>query len=65
MIEINRKGSYQLVPFPEKLKHIDIGDFYGDFSKIQNETGWFPRTSIYDGLNSTISYFRQNLEKYR
>jgi nucleoside-diphosphate-sugar epimerase len=65
MIEINRKGSYQLVPFPEKLKYIDIGDFYGDFSKIQNETGWFPRTSIYDGLNSTISYFRQNLEKYR
>jgi len=65
MIEINRKGSYQLVPFPEKLKHIDIGDFYSNFSKIQNETGWFPRTSIYDGLNSTISYFRQNLEKYR
>jgi len=65
MIEINNKGSYNFVPFPETLKHIDIGDFYGDFRKLNSETRWTPKTSLHDGLKLTIEYFRQNLEKYK
>ena len=64
MIEINGGGSYRPVPFPPDKKRIDIGDFYGDFTKITNVLGWKPKTPLRDGLLDTINYYRENLPKY-
>ncbi|MEE3373027.1 MAG: NAD-dependent epimerase/dehydratase family protein, partial [Planctomycetota bacterium] len=49
---------YSLVPFPEDRKAIDIGDYYGSFSRFQDLTGWTPTYSLSDGLQDTIDYFR-------
>lgn len=64
MIEINGGGDYELRPFPEDRKRIDIGDFYGDFRRIRSKLGWRPIVGLREGLTRTFDYFRQNLDHY-
>jgi UDP-glucose 4-epimerase len=49
---------YELVPFPPDHKAIDIGDYYGDFSKFHGETGWEPKITLEEGLKRTVEYFK-------
>ena len=64
LIEVNNAGSFKLLPFPDDLKKIDIGDYYSDFSKIQSALGWKPDISNETGFKETIEYFRNNYEYY-
>jgi UDP-glucose 4-epimerase len=64
LVEIAGGGGYRLVPFPPDRKKIDIGDFYGDATKIQNTLGWRPRVSLRDGLARTVEYYREHAEHY-
>jgi len=64
MIELNG-GSYRLVPFPPEKKSIDIGDFYGDYSKIKERLGWQPKVKLREGLQKTLAYYRENFEWYK
>lgn len=64
MIEVSGGGSYRLVPFPPEKKRIDIGDFYGDYSKINKALGWEPKVSLREGIRKTIEYYRENLAWY-
>jgi UDP-glucose 4-epimerase len=64
MIEICGSGSYELHPFPEERKRIDIGDFYGDYRRIRSKLGWRPKTSLREGLSKTIAFYQQNLNHY-
>ncbi|WP_028586502.1 NAD-dependent epimerase/dehydratase family protein [Desulfocurvus vexinensis] len=64
MIRIAGRGSYRLVPWPEEKKRIDIGDFYGDATKIGLALGWKPRVGIDQGLAATFDYYRDCLDKY-
>ena len=53
MIEIRGEGTYDMVPFPDDRKRIDIGDFYGDYRKIRSKLGWRPVVGLRDGANTT------------
>jgi len=64
MIRMNGSGKYTLVPFPESRKRIDIGDYYGNYSLIQNEVGWQPQILLGDGIAKTLEYYRPNREHY-
>ena len=64
LIQINGGGRYQLVPFPEDRKTIDIGDYYSDFSKIDKTLGWTPKVKLEDGLKTTLEYYRANHGHY-
>ena len=64
MLEVNRGGSYSLVEFPPERKIIDIGDYYGDYTKINTELGWQPTIKLRDGIASTLDYYRQHKEHY-
>ena len=64
MIEIAGQGSYTLVPFPPERARIDIGDFYGDATKIGKALGWKPRVALRDGLARTIEYYRAHKDQY-
>lgn len=58
LIEIAGCGEYELVPFPEEKKKIDIGSIYVDFSKIKSVIGWFPKVSLKEGLKRTIEFYK-------
>ena len=64
LVELSGKGSYELIPWPEEKKKIDIGDYYSSFDKIKNELGWQPKTNLRDGLKATIEYYREHLDTY-
>jgi len=64
MTDLGWGGSYELVPFPEDRKAIDIGDYYGDFSLISAELGWLPRVSLTQGLFKTLEYYSEHRSAY-
>jgi len=64
LIEVNKGGRSTLVPFPDEKKKIDIGSYYADYSKITQEIGWKPKTSLKEGLRNTLKYCKRNKEYY-
>ena len=48
----------ELVPFPAERAAIDIGDYYGDFSKFREATGWEPQVGLEEGLAQTMAWYR-------
>ena len=58
------KFKVESVPFPEDKRIIDIGDYYGDFSKFQAITNWKPRVDLEEGLEKTIAFYREHKEVY-
>lgn len=55
---------YDLVPFPADRQLIDIGDYYGDYSRFALATGWEPKVDLREGLIRSIDYFRQHSGEY-
>jgi nucleoside-diphosphate-sugar epimerase len=64
MIDVGGGGSYVAIPFPPEKKKIDIGSFYGDYSKISRELGWLPKVNLREGLKMTIDFYRQHMSHY-
>ena len=64
LMELCPQASYKLVPFPPEKKRIDIGDYYGDYSKIREALGWEPRVSLREGLSKSIEYYREHKAHY-
>jgi len=61
LVELNNgKGRYTISSYPAERKKIDIGDYYSNYSKFKELTGWEPMISLRDGLVRTLDYFRQN-----
>jgi UDP-glucose 4-epimerase len=52
------------VPFPDDKRIIDIGDYYGDFSRFQTATGWKPEVDLAEGLEKTLAFYREHKEVY-
>lgn len=64
LLELNGSGEFELIPFPPEKKNIDIGDYYGDYRKFSQLTGWQPKISIREGFTRMLAYYRENLDKY-
>ncbi len=64
LLDVAGGGRYELVPFPEERKRIDIGDFHADTSKACQTLGWRPRVPLREGLSSTVEYYRLHREQY-
>ena len=64
LVRLNKHGRYELIPFPADQKAIDIGDYYGDFSKIQSALGWSPEVPLEKGLAMTLAYYRKHHAHY-
>lgn len=64
LVCLNNGGQYEIVPFPAALEAIDIGDYYGDFRKIQTTLGWCPQVSLRTGLAQTLEYYRKHHVHY-
>ena len=64
LVEVNGEGRWECVPFSDELKKIDIGDYYGDFRKIETELGWRPQVSLREGLERSLKYYRRHGKEY-
>lgn len=64
MVEVNGAGDYEVRDFPADRRAIDIGDYYGDFSKIRHALGWEPKRALRETIETTLRYFRKALPNY-
>lgn len=64
LVELAGKGNFNLAPSNQERAKIDIGDYYGDFSKIKKTLGWEPKVSLNEGLKKTLEYYEKNKEHY-
>jgi UDP-glucose 4-epimerase len=60
LVNLGYGGSYELIPFPAERKAIDIGDYYSDFSLIQQELGWEPQVPLLTGLQTTVAFYKEH-----
>jgi UDP-glucose 4-epimerase len=64
LVGVNGSGNYELVPFPDDRKAIDIGDYYADYRKIEKALGWSPHVMLENGLKQTLEFYRANQGHY-
>ncbi len=64
LVDLNHGGRYEFVAFPSDRAVIDIGDYYGDFRKIDECLGWRPQVALRDGLARTLEYYRKHRANY-
>ena len=64
LCEVVGCGGYRLAPFPPERRVIDIGDFYADYTKIEQVLGWRPLVGLREGLQRTIEFYRTYGEHY-
>ncbi|GAK51717.1 NAD-dependent epimerase/dehydratase [Candidatus Moduliflexus flocculans] len=64
LIELRGSGTFEIVPFPPEKKRIDIGDYYGDYRKFSQLTGWTPNTPLREGFAKMFWYYQECLEHY-
>lgn len=58
------KGEYIHVPFPEDIERIDIKRFVSSNKKINEMLGWYPKTSLKEGIKKTVEFYEKNLGYY-
>jgi len=64
IIDTAGSGRLEVIPYPEEVKGLEVGDYYADFTKIKDFLGWGPSVSLQDGLARTIQYYRKNKRHY-
>ena len=64
LVSVAGTGRFHCVEWPPEKKAIDIGDFYADSSLIERTLGWRPVTSLRDGLERTLRFYRTYAEHY-
>ena len=64
LVSIAGTGRFHCVEWPPEKKAIDIGDFYADSSLIERTLGWRPVTSLQDGLERTLRFYRAHADHY-
>ena len=64
LVDVNGGGEYTVCSYPADRKRIDIGDYYGDFTRIRTALGWQPRIGLREGLARTMDYYREHLPRY-
>lgn len=52
------------VPWPADRYFVETGDYVTDISRIHAATGWAPEVSLWDGIEKTIAFYRENHHQY-
>ena len=57
-------SNYQMIPFPDERKAIDVGDFICDYSAFRNQFEWEPKVNFEEGIQRSFEYFKDEIEHY-
>jgi UDP-glucose 4-epimerase len=57
-------GAVETAPWPNERKKIDIGSIHVSHDRLTELTGWNPRVSLREGLERTITYYKEHGEHY-
>ena len=57
-------SDYQMIPFPDERKAIDVGDFICDYSAFRNQFEWEPKVNFEEGIQRSFEYFKDEIEHY-
>ncbi|HVB56312.1 MAG TPA: NAD-dependent epimerase/dehydratase family protein [Candidatus Acidoferrales bacterium] len=52
------------IPWPADRYFVESGDYVSDLSRIQAATGWIPEVDFGDGIEKTVSFYRENKQQY-
>ncbi len=64
LIEVAGSGRWEFAPFTPQRQAQEPGDFYSDIGKIGRLVGWQPATSLREGLEQTVQYYRRFRQHY-
>jgi UDP-glucose 4-epimerase len=64
VVRIAGSGRWELAPFSPERAAQEPGDFVSDIRKIKRVVGWEPTTSLEDGIERTVRYYRQHRARY-
>lgn len=64
LVRVAGSGSLKFTPFSPERKAQEPGDFYSDIQKIARIVGWRPRTSLVEGLQETVKFYRKHRSHY-
>ncbi len=64
LVRLTGKGSVEYVPYPDEARRVEIGDYVTDTTRSAARLGWTASTSLADGLQRTVEYYSQHLERY-
>jgi UDP-glucose 4-epimerase len=56
LVDVNGGGEFVVRTYPADRKRIDIGDYYADYSKINQAVGWEPKVRLREGLAKTLDF---------
>lgn len=62
--ELCNNLNIEIVSFPKEYQKIDIGDFYAESVRFQEDSRWVPEVNLYDGLAKTMEYFKKYKDYY-
>jgi len=57
-------GKVVFSEFTQERKEVEAGDYYTDISKIRRIVGWEPKTTLEEGLQKTIEFYRKHKKEY-
>lgn len=57
LVGLEEIASVDFVPFPSDRHAIDIGDYFGNFTKISEKLWWAPHVGSREGVKRTVSYY--------
>ena len=64
LCDVAGQGSYVVKSFPTDRKRIDIGSYWADYSKANEDLSWNPTVELCEALRLTLDYYRCRLEHY-
>ena len=64
IVKTSQSGKWEFAEFSQERKLQEPGDFYSDISKIKKLVGWKPKTSLQEGIQKTIDYYRIHKKHY-
>jgi UDP-glucose 4-epimerase len=64
LVKINGAGEFKVKEFPENRRRIDIGDYRANDQLARTLLGWKPQTTLREGLEKTLQFYRKNLSNY-